>query len=215
MTTLDPFRQRFDDRDRSDVGVQIGLCPGRSTTSRRYPCSPAHVPAPGGIESIQQIIAGDYSDAQLGAGTVLLGATAFTAAAQARGLHRRRWRPLSRPGRQRPAAHSPSPRRVTRVAKQWIAFLLLLQNRHRDFGEIVEHQVVRRAVFDLAPRSIEIVAPESLTGGDPNDFLQLLVSPRCGGSTNAPRCGPGLWSVARRARLSISRVFSGYTMAST
>ena len=98
---------------------------------------------------------------------------------------------------------------VARVAKRRIALLLLLENRHRDFGEVVEHQVINRPAFHLTARCVEIIAPESLTGGDADNSLQLLSSERCGGSTNGPRCGPGLCSEARSARLSISRVFSG------
>ena len=30
------------------------------------------------------------------------------------------------------------------------------------------------------------------TRTDANDLAQLVSSPRCGGSTNGPRCGPGL-----------------------
>ena len=84
-----------------------------------------------------------------------------------------------------------------------VALLLLLQNRHRDFGEVVEHQVVDRPAFHLATRRVEPVAPEALAGGDANDALFNCSPPGGGGSTNGPRCGPGLCSVARSARLSI------------
>ena len=103
---------------------------------------------------------------------------------------------------------------ISRVPEGRVALLLLLKDRHGDFGQVVEHQVVDRPSLYLAPRCIEIVTPEPLTACHANYSLQWL-SPRCGGRTNGPRWGPGLWSVARRARLSISRVFSGYTIAST
>src|SRR5262245_27518709 len=54
---------------------------------------------------------------------------------------------------------------VTRVPHLRIALFLLLQNAHRDFGEIVEHQVVDWTTFGLAARRLEPVAPESLSGG--------------------------------------------------
>jgi hypothetical protein len=58
---------------------------------------------------------------------------------------------------------------VARVAHVWVAFLLLLQNRHRYFGEIVEHQIVDVSALDLAARRLEPIAPETLTGGDAHD----------------------------------------------
>ncbi len=98
---------------------------------------------------------------------------------------------------------------IPRITQRRIALFLLLKNGHGDFREIVEHQIVDRSLLDLTARSIEIVAPESLASRDANHCLQLLSSDRCGGSTKGPRCGPGLCSAARNARLSISRVFSG------
>src|SRR5262245_25308536 len=51
------------------------------------------------------------------------------------------------------------PDEITRVTHLWVTFLLLLQNAHRDFGEIVEHQVVDVAALDLSPRRLEPVTP--------------------------------------------------------
>ena len=51
---------------------------------------------------------------------------------------------------------------VARVAHRRVALLLLLQDGHRDFGEVVEHQVVDRPALDLPPRRVEPVAPEAL-----------------------------------------------------
>ena len=58
---------------------------------------------------------------------------------------------------------------VARVAHLRVALLLLLQNAHRDFGEVVEHQVVDVAALDLAARRLEPVAPEALARRDAND----------------------------------------------
>src|SRR5439155_17327985 len=59
---------------------------------------------------------------------------------------------------------------VARVSHFGIALFLLLQNAHRDFGEIVEHQVVYLATFGLPSRRLEPVAPEALSGGHADDL---------------------------------------------
>ncbi len=64
--------------------------------------------------------------------------------------------------------------KVSRVAHGRITLFLLLQDGHRDFGEVVEHQVVDRAAFDLPSWSVEPVAPESLAGGDANDAISCV-----------------------------------------
>ena len=48
--------------------------------------------------------------------------------------------------------------------------------RHRDFGEVVEHQVVDRPALDLPARRLEPVAPESLPGRDANDAIAVPCS---------------------------------------
>ena len=58
--------------------------------------------------------------------------------------------------------------KVARVARVGIARLLLLHDRHRDLGQIVEHQIVDRAAFNLTYRRIGQVAPESLARSDAN-----------------------------------------------
>src|SRR6266850_3928076 len=55
---------------------------------------------------------------------------------------------------------------VLGIAEGGVAGLLLLHDGHRDFGEIVHHQVVHRPAGDLAIRRFQPVAPESLAGGD-------------------------------------------------
>ena len=55
---------------------------------------------------------------------------------------------------------------VPRVPHARIAFLLLLQNRHRDFGEVVKHEIIDLTTFHLTARRFQPIAPESLTAGD-------------------------------------------------
>ncbi len=47
-----------------------------------------------------------------------------------------------------------------------IALPRLLHDRHRDFGEVVERQVVERALLDEAARRVDRIAPEPLAVGD-------------------------------------------------
>src|SRR5919199_379098 len=49
---------------------------------------------------------------------------------------------------------------VARVARARVARALLLHDRHRDFGEVVEHQVVDRPLVNLTHGRVEHVAPE-------------------------------------------------------
>ena len=60
---------------------------------------------------------------------------------------------------------------VSRVTALRIARLLLLHDRHRDFSQIVKHQIVNRAAFNLPHRRFGQVTPESLAGGDANLVL--------------------------------------------
>ncbi len=45
-----------------------------------------------------------------------------------------------------------------------IAGLLLLHDRHRDFREIVEHQIVDWSTFNLAHGCVRKISPEALSG---------------------------------------------------
>ena len=58
---------------------------------------------------------------------------------------------------------------VARVTHAGIALFLFLQNRHRDFSEVVEHQVIDLTTFHLTTRRFQPVAPEALTAGDAHD----------------------------------------------
>ena len=58
---------------------------------------------------------------------------------------------------------------VTRVAHAGITLFLLLQNRHRDFCEVVEHQVIHLTTFHLTAWRFQPVAPEALAAGDAHD----------------------------------------------
>jgi ribosomal protein L34E len=202
------FCEGLHDRLRADVRIG-GKDP---VTNRRQRLSGIHVGeqvslTQQSVETTEQIVAGYDADANA-SGIVLL-RNRFHRSRCRRGIHAscisddldalldyRRENALHRTDK------------VARVSKRGISLLLLLQNRHRDFGQVVKHQVINLPSFHLPTRGVQIITPESLTAGDAHDTVQVL-SPRCGGSTNGPRCGPGLWSVARRARLSISRVFSG------
>ena len=55
---------------------------------------------------------------------------------------------------------------IRRITGRGIAGALFLQDGHGDFGEVVHHQVVDRAAFDLPARRRGIVPPESAAVGD-------------------------------------------------
>src|SRR5207244_4328584 len=57
-------------------------------------------------------------------------------------------------------------RKVTRIAEVWIGLLLFLQDRHGDLGQVIEREVIDRALLDKADRGFEPIAPEALAVGD-------------------------------------------------
>ena len=57
---------------------------------------------------------------------------------------------------------------IARVAGFGIARALLLQDRHGDFGQIIEREVIERAAPDLFDGRFERVAPEALSIRDSN-----------------------------------------------
>src|SRR5690606_5262509 len=95
------------------------------------------------------------------------------------------------------------------VALRRVAHALALHDRHRDFRQVVEHQVVDRPAPDLFDGSGQAIAPEALAGCNTNPLHILPSSP------HGPRSGPSLWSAVRSARPSTVRVSSGAMTAST
>ena len=87
---------------------------------------------------------------------------------------------------------------VARVSHVRVALLLLLQNAHRDFGEIVEHQIVDVAAFDLPARRLEPIAPEALPRCDAYDARRTSRSAHAscvvevGGKNERPEMRPGI-----------------------
>src|SRR5439155_1502401 len=57
---------------------------------------------------------------------------------------------------------------VLGVPERRVARLLLLQDGHGHFGQVVHHEVIDGPARHLAVRRLEPVAPESLAGGDPD-----------------------------------------------
>src|ERR1051326_6521337 len=175
------------------------------------------------IESRKQVIAGDNADANA------IHAMLLRNGADRRGA--RRWvyaAGVGDPshaavcdGRQN-ALHCPD--EVTRVTHIRITLFLFLQNAHRDFGEIVEHQIIDISSLDLTSRRREPISPKALSRRDAHVPVITLrnakglrlrhTSSTCAGRTNGPRCGPGFCGEARSASARTSRVSSGYTMAS-
>ena len=170
-------RERLDDRRGADVrvGRQHAVAHGRRA-ARPCPCWRARCPL-----AISSSRRGSRSSPVTTPICSLPAAprwraTSSTACAQATGftppaLAMTRT-PRSTHGRQH-ALHRAD--EVARVAHRRIALLLLLQDRHRDLGEVVEHQVVDRPALDLAARRVEPVAPEALARCDANDAIL-----RCG-----------------------------------
>ena len=58
---------------------------------------------------------------------------------------------------------------IARISHARITLFLLLQNRHRDFGEVVQHQIIDLTTLYLTTRGFEPVTPEALTAGDAHD----------------------------------------------
>src|SRR5437899_7177434 len=75
---------------------------------------------------------------------------------------------------------------VLRVPERRIARLLLLQDGHRDFGQVVHHEVVHRSAGHLAVRRLEPVTPEPLPRGDAHRG-----GPRFHGLTTTRRAASG------------------------
>jgi len=61
------------------------------------------------------------------------------------------------------------PDEIARISHAGITLFLLLQNGHRDFREVVEHQVIDLTTFHLTTRRFQPVAPEALTAGYAHD----------------------------------------------
>ena len=57
-------------------------------------------------------------------------------------------------------------RKISRISQQRVGLLLLLQNRHGDLGQVIQREVVERALFHQAHRRLQPVAPEALPVGD-------------------------------------------------
>ena len=57
---------------------------------------------------------------------------------------------------------------ISRIAGIRIARLLLLHDRHRDLGEIIQHQIIDWPAFYLAYRRIRQITPEALSGRNTN-----------------------------------------------
>ena len=62
---------------------------------------------------------------------------------------------------------------VARVAGGRIPVPLLLHDRHRDLGQVVEHQVVDRAAPHLQLGRLLPVSPEPLSGGDAHTAVAM------------------------------------------
>ena len=149
------------------------------------------------VESRQQIVAGDDADPNLVRRRRASRATSRTAAAQAGGFTPPALA-ITRTPRSATAAKHALHRadEVARVSHLRVALLLLLQNRHRDFGEVVEHQIVDVPALDLAPRRLEPVAPEALPRRDAHDAsLSRCIahtSSKCAGSDERAEVRPGI-----------------------
>ena len=61
-------------------------------------------------------------------------------------------------------------REIAGITKRRVVEFLLLQNRHRDLGQVIEHEEIDRAFIDKANRRLEPVAPEALSVGYANHF---------------------------------------------
>ena len=62
---------------------------------------------------------------------------------------------------------------ILRVTGIRIARLLLLHDRHRDFREIVEHQIVDWSTFNLAHGRVRKISPKALSGCNANFLFHL------------------------------------------
>ncbi len=94
-------------------------------------------------------------------------------------------------------------REIARVAEGGVGLLLLLQDRHGDFGEIVEHEEIDGTLFDEVDGGFEPVAPEALAIGDADHKV-----------SSASAMARGRCRVTSSASARISRVSSGSIRAS-
>src|SRR5689334_4696842 len=123
------------------------------------------------IETREQVVARDDANTDLVESTVL-------ARNVAHGTGARGW---VHAARVRDDAHAPVSERgehaldradeVARVPHVRVALLLLLQDGHRDSGEIVEHQVVDGSTLYLTSRCLEPITPEALSGRHTDDAI--------------------------------------------
>ena len=189
------LRERLDDRHGPDVGVRRQ----HAVADRRERLAGLHVRERMSrrdelVESRQEVVARDDADPHGLGDAVLLRDLANGGRARRRihaagiGDHAHASR---RDGRQHALDRADE---IARVPHLGIALLLLLQNAHRDFGEVVEHEVVDLPALHLAPRRLEPVAPESLSRRDADHAsvrtVRAHASSKCAGRTNAPKCGP-------------------------
>ena len=159
--------QRFDNWCRADVRV------GRqhAIANRRQRLARVHVRefVSGGeqfVDAAQQVVACDNANLELAAQPHLFGSSEYGGGTRLRIytarirnhlhslVHDRRKHTLHRADE------------IARVTHFRVALLLLLQNRHRDFGEIVEHQIIDVSTFDLTTWCFQPIAPEALPAGD-------------------------------------------------
>ena len=164
--------KRFDDRRRSDVGVRrLDALPDRG--KRLSGLHVAQLVAGGQqlVQPVHQVVAGHHRHAQRSrGGNPVEGLEQRPPAALRVDAARVAYHPHV-PSDQVRCETGDQRHEVARVAERRISLPLFLQDRHGDLGQIVEHQVVDRAMADLQLRRFLPVAPESLTGGDPHDPL--------------------------------------------
>ena len=68
--------------------------------------------------------------------------------------------------------------KIARVSGGRVTRALLLHDRHRDFGQIVEHQIINGAALNLTHGRVQLVAPEPLPARNTNLLSHLKKSPK-------------------------------------
>ena len=159
--------QRLNERRRAEVGVgREHAVANLAERAARVEVLQVVAPREQAIEPGQEVVARDDADPQLAAEAELPRRRGHRLRAGAR-VHapgvRRHLHPPLHEQRQDPLHLGDE---VLGVARGGVAGLLLLEDRHRDFGEVVHHQVVDGPPGHLAVGRLQPVSPEPLARGD-------------------------------------------------
>jgi hypothetical protein len=171
--------ERLDDRPRAEVDVRA-LYAIAHTRERLARVHVSQLDAAGHevVEAVHDVVAAHDTDACASC-EAELARDLYDGAAARRGVHAARVRDhldVALDARRKDPLHQRH--EVRSIALLGIARPQLLHDRHRDLGQIVEHEVVDRSALDLPHGRFEHVAPEPLTARDSDRLHRALKIPQ-------------------------------------